>query len=188
MQMENEFGVPAAPDRVFAALMDVRAAATCLPGATVGGETEDGAMSAAVTVRVGPVRLTYAGTVRVEERDDEAHTATYRVAAHEQRGGGTADATVHLTVRPDPGGGSRAAMATDLVVTGRLVQMGAGIVQEMLNSMVAEFADCLDARLTAEGGEASASPPHAHAGDDVHALPLLIRAMQSQLRHLLHRE
>jgi uncharacterized protein len=146
MQFENEFSSRASADAVFSAMMDVRSVATCLPGATVGEETEDGAMRATVAVKVGPIRMTYGGTVRVEDADAAARTAKLRVSAREQRGQGGAEATVSLNVEQRDGA-AHARMMTDLAVTGRVAQMGAGVMQEVANSMVSQFADCLSSRL-----------------------------------------
>src|SRR6476659_2923366 len=147
MQFSNEFTTPAAPDEVFATLMDVRGVAGCLPGASIGGETDDGGLEATSAVKVGPIRMSYGGTVHVIERDDAARTASMRVRAREQRGQGTAEATLGLAVVEDRGGGSRATVTTDLMVTGRVAQMGAGVMQDVASSMVDDFAACLSARL-----------------------------------------
>ena len=155
MQFSNEFAAPAAPDEVFATLMDVRGVAGCLPGASIGGDTEDGGLEATVAVKVGPIRMSYGGTVHVIERDDAARTASMRVRAREQRGQGTAEATLGLAVVADGDGGSRATVTTDLMVTGRVAQMGAGIMQDVAGSMVNDFAACLSARM----GPAQAAAP-----------------------------
>jgi carbon monoxide dehydrogenase subunit G len=123
--------------------------------------------------------MTYGGTVHVIERDDTARTATMRIRAREQRGQGTAEATVGLAVVADDGAGSRATVTTDLMVTGRVAQMGAGIMQDVAGSMVDEFAACLSARMgPAEGGE--------RAGE-VKALPLLWKALMARLGRLFGR-
>ena len=91
--------------------------------------------------------MSYGGTVHVIERDDAARTASMRVRAREQRGQGTAEATLGLAVVADGDGGSRATVTTDLMVTGRVAQMGAGIMQDVASSMVDDFAACLSARM-----------------------------------------
>src|SRR5947207_9838460 len=113
MQFSNEFTTPAAPDEVFTTLMDVRGVAGCLPGASIGEDTEDGGLEATVAVKVGPIRMSYGGTVHVIERDDAARTASMRVRALEQRGQGTAEATVGLSVVDEGDGGWRRAVMTD---------------------------------------------------------------------------
>ncbi len=180
MQFRNEFTARAAPGAVFAALMDVRGVAGCLPGASVGEDTDDGGLEATVAVKVGPIRMSYGGTVHVIERDDTARTASMRVRAREQRGQGTAEATLGLAVADDGAGGSRAAVTTDLTVTGRVAQMGAGIMQDVAASMVDQFAACLSARM-AEG-----EPTTAPAGV-VWARPLPWRALRARLARLVGR-
>ena len=181
MQFSNEFAAPAAPDEVFATLMDVRGVAGCLPGASIGGDTDDGGLEATVAVKVGPIRMSYGGTVR---------TASMRVRAREQRGQGTAEATLGLAVVPDSDGGSRATVTTDLMVTGRVAQMGAGIMQDVAGSMVNDFAACLSARMgpapVAAPAEPAAAPPPA-AASEVKALPLLWKALRARLARLFRR-
>ena len=190
MQFSNEFAAPAAPDEVFATLMDVRGVAGCLPGASIGDDTEDGGLEATVAVKVGPIRMSYGGTVHVIERDDAARTASMRVRAREQRGQGTAEATLGLAVVADGDGGSRATVTTDLMVTGRVAQMGAGIMQDVAGSMVNDFAACLSARMgpaqAAAPAEPAAAPPPAPASE-VKALPLLWKALRARLGRLFRR-
>jgi len=199
LQFSNEFTAPAAPDEVFDTLMDVRGVAGCLPGASIGADTEDGGLEATVAVKVGPIRMTYGGTVHVIERDDAARTASMRVRAREQRGQGTAEATLGLAVVEDGSGGSKATVTTDLMVTGRVAQMGAGIMQDVAASMVDDFAACLSARMTpapaaaaaeeqAATSDAPAPPPAEHrAASEVKALPLLWKALRARLARLFRR-
>jgi carbon monoxide dehydrogenase subunit G len=194
MQFSNEFTAPAPPDQVFEALMDVRGVAGCLPGASIGGDTEDGGLEATVAVKVGPIRMTYAGTVHVVSRDDAARTASMRVRAREQRGQGTAEATLGLAVADDGTGGSRATVTTDLMVTGRVAQMGAGIMQDVAGSMVDDFAACLSARMTPAATVAApaaevplSAPPPSQAAGEVKALPLLWKALRARLARLFGR-
>ena len=202
MQFSNEFAAPAAPDEVFATLMDVRGIAGCLPGASIGEDTEDGGLEATVAVKVGPIRMSYGGTVHVVERDDAARRATMRVRAREQRGQGTAEATLGLSVDEDGDGGSRATVTTDLMVTGRVAQMGAGIMQDVASSMVDDFAACLSARMgpateappTPSAPAAATTPPPPppaqappRAASEVKALPLLWKALMARLGRLFGR-
>ena len=201
MQFSNEFAAPAAPDDVFATLMDVRGVAGCLPGASIGENTEDGGLEATVAVKVGPIRMSYGGTVHVIERDDAAREATMRVRAREQRGQGTAEATLGLSVAEDGNGGSRATIRelgpvlSALMVTGRVAQMGAGIMQDVASSMVDDFAACLSTRMTpaapAAAPAAAAPPPPPQpppqAASEVKALPLLWKALKARLGRLFGR-
>jgi uncharacterized protein len=202
VKFENGFTTQAAADEVFEALMDVRGVASCLPGATVGDETEDGGLEATVAVKVGPIRMTYAGTMHVTDRDDAARTASMNIKAREQRGQGNAEANVGLAVAGIDGG-SQATITTDLMVTGRVAQMGAGIMQEVANAMVAQFAECLQAKLAPAAPTAAAAagngaaqpadvsqaapappppPPQPATAEAVKPLGLVLRAIWARIR------
>ena len=51
-----------------------------------------------VTVKLGPVKMTYRGTIAIVESDPEARTATMLAKGAEERGQGTAQATLNMSV------------------------------------------------------------------------------------------
>ncbi len=182
MRFENSFIVVAPADAVYNAMLDIPEVAGCVPGATVGEPAEDGSYAASVAVKVGPIRLTYGGTVRVSERDDQARAATLAARAREQRGQGSAEAAIAMHVAGEDGG-SRVTVTTDLTVTGRVAQMGQGIMQEVANSMIDQFATCLQSRLGAGAeGEQPAAP--AEVPTHVSGISLVFKAILARLRRV----
>ena len=63
--IENEFTVAATPDDTYALMTDVERVAPCIPGATITGKREDGAYDALVTMKMGPMSLTYKGVIEI---------------------------------------------------------------------------------------------------------------------------
>ena len=100
MIIQSAFTVAAPPDDVYRLMLDVEQVAPCIPGAQVTGRREDGAYDADVKVKLGPVSMTYRGTVAVEEHDDAERTARLRAKANEARGQGTAQAAMTMGVAP----------------------------------------------------------------------------------------
>src|SRR5215213_4257703 len=92
----------AAPAEAYALLLDLERVAPCMPGATLGEEETDGSRKLTVTVRRGPMKFVYGGTVRIAERDDEAQRAVLVGAARGTRGQGSANARI---TRTGSGGG-----------------------------------------------------------------------------------
>jgi uncharacterized protein len=179
LRFESGFPSAASADRVYNAMLDVPSVAGCLPGASVEGCDPDGRHRAAVAVRAGPVRLGYDGTVEIIERDDTARSATMRAEGREQRGLGSAAATIALRVDP-AGAGCGVTIAIELAVTGRVAQLGQGILQPVATSMVERFGACLDRRLS-EPGAGEFVPEH----DEVH-VSQLFKAMWTKIRHPHH--
>ncbi|MEU6196264.1 SRPBCC family protein [Streptomyces sp. NPDC047061] len=172
MELHHEFGVPVPVDEAWHALLDIERVAPCLPGAVV--EDYDGrTVTGSVKVRVGPVTVTYRGTAVFEEQDGAAHRMVLVANGRETRGQGTARATVTATLA-ERDGGTAVSVRTDLTVTGRPAQFGRGVLSEVGDRLVGQFADCLAERLAERvpgpGGEPE--PPGEDFGEAVPAQPL----------------
>src|SRR5215211_2803215 len=114
MHFENRFDVDAPIERVWETVLDVERVAPTVPGAQVLERTGDDAYKVAITVRVGPMSMTYRGEVEITERDESAHRAVMKARAKESRGQGTADADVTMVLSgADAGGRAEGARAGD---------------------------------------------------------------------------
>ena len=169
MRIDTGFTISQPPAEAYALLLDLERVAPCFPGAELGAELGAGAREVTVTVRLGPMRLSYQGEVRIAERDEAALTAVMSGTAREMRGAGSASARIAMRVEPD-GPGSRVAAEADVDLSGRAAQMGKGIIEDVARRLVGEMAGCLEASLASPppdaGGEATAGagpPPSAAA-------------------------
>jgi len=81
---ETDVAVPL--QRAWAALLDVPRVAGALPGATIAAETVDGAHRAATS--------RYAGSVRLQDVNEDEHAATFYAQGHAADGPGMAAATI----------------------------------------------------------------------------------------------
>ncbi|MEV8592686.1 SRPBCC family protein [Streptomyces sp. NPDC052012] len=146
MELHHEFTVPVPVDDAWRALLDIERVAPCLPGATV-EEYDDKTVSGSVKVKVGPVTVTYKGTAVFEERDETAHRVVLVASGRETRGQGTARATVTGTLG-ERDGATAVSVRTDLTVTGRPAQFGRGVLAEVGERIIGQFAACLSERLS----------------------------------------
>ena len=144
--IDNEFTVAAAPDDVYQLLVDVERVAPCIPGAEVTGRRDDGVYDAKATVKMGPMSLTYKGTAEIIEADPAARRAVLKAKGADHKGQGTAQALMSMAVEPD-GDGSRVKMSSDILVSGRVAQMGRGIMENVATRMIDEMAKALEATL-----------------------------------------
>jgi carbon monoxide dehydrogenase subunit G len=145
MELHHEFTVPVPVEDAWRVLLDVERIAPCMPGATV--DDYDGkTVTGSVKVRVGPITVTYRGTAVFEEQDESAHRLVLIASGKETRGQGTARATVTGTLA-ERDGGTAVSVRTDLTVTGRPAQFGRGVMAEVGDKLVGQFAQCLSQRL-----------------------------------------
>jgi carbon monoxide dehydrogenase subunit G len=148
MQLTDEFTIPLAPDLAYEALLDLENVAGCVPGGELDPPDADGIYPGRVTVKLGPMKFSYAGTLHISERDTEARTAVIEGSGNASGGSERARVRSLMEVVPE-GEGSRVRMTTTLEIKGRAAQMGAGIIKSVSGRMVRQAADCLAHKLSA---------------------------------------
>ena len=170
MELQHSFSVPVDVDRAWAVLVDIEQVAPCMPGAAL--DTVDGDnFTGSVKVRLGPIGLTYKGKARFVEKDEAAHRAVIDAQGKDARGNGTAAATVTATLHPQDDG-TRVEVNTDLAITGKPAQFGRGVMVDVGNKLIGQFADCLAGKLAKADGPAvaavadSAPPPPTSSTDN----------------------
>jgi uncharacterized protein len=150
MQIENEFTVAAPAEDLWAYLLDVEKVAPCMPGAELTDVVDDRNWKGTVHAKFGPVSMSFAGTVSMEERDDGAHRVVLKAKGMEQKGKGAANASVTSWLEPADPGSTTVKMRADITLTGAAAQMSRGLLPEISKKLTQQFADCLQAGMAAE--------------------------------------
>jgi carbon monoxide dehydrogenase subunit G len=182
MLIDKVFEVPVGVEDVWAALLDVERIAPCLPGASIDEHRGDGEYGGSMRIKLGPVTSTFKGTLQVAEADATARRAVIRASARDTRGQGAAAATITSTLAPATNG-TRVSVQTDMQLAGTAAQFGRGVVNDVSDKLLAEFASRLAAEIqnpapratpslvSGEGDPAPAAaapgPRPAAAADDV---------------------
>jgi hypothetical protein len=146
MHLSDEFTLDLAPQRTFELLLDLQNVAHCVPGGQIDPPDAEGVYPGRVVVKLGPMKFSYEGTLRVVERDKAARRAVIEGAGKASGGAERASVRSVMEVLPE-GDGSRVRMETELDIRGRAAQMGAGIIGGVSRRMVKQAADCLATRL-----------------------------------------
>ncbi|WP_168701210.1 SRPBCC family protein [Gordonia paraffinivorans] len=138
MILEHTFSVPAGIDEAWKFLNDPERVAPCMPGATLDSFEGDD-IAGRVKVKVGAIQMSYKMKGRFVERDEEKHRLVIEGAGKENRGAGTVNATVTLTLTEN-GSATDALVETDLAITGRPAQFGRGALEDIGGKIVGQFA------------------------------------------------
>jgi carbon monoxide dehydrogenase subunit G len=146
MLIDKVFEVPLGVEDVWAALLDVERIAPCLPGASIDENRGDGEYGGSMRIKLGPVTSTFKGTLRVAEADASARRAVIRASARDTRGQGAAAATITSTLAPATNG-TRVSVQTDMQLAGTAAQFGRGVVNDVTETLLAEFASRLAAEI-----------------------------------------
>ncbi|MGS0684816.1 SRPBCC family protein [Nakamurella sp. GG22] len=154
MELEHRFEVPVGVEKAWTSLLDIEQVGSCFPGATL--ETVEGdEFSGSVKIKLGPIRMTYKGSARIVEKDPVAHRA--KIEATGNAGGSSSTAAMMVTATATALAPNRTAvdLVTTLSLTGRPAQFGRGVMVDVGNKLIGQFADCVSTKLsgkTAAGG------------------------------------
>jgi len=159
MEFDNSFDLPLPPDQAWKTLMDIERIAPCMPGAELTEIVDDKTFKGKVSVRLGPVALTFQGTATFEDVDDAAHKATVKAQGADAKGRGGANANVGFHLEPSDAGSS-VKIHTDLQLSGSVAQYGrgAGMIQDLASQIIGQFADNLSKQIEADQPAADAAP------------------------------
>jgi carbon monoxide dehydrogenase subunit G len=146
VKLDNSFLVPASKDVAWETLLDVPSMVSCMPGAELVGQTGESTWKTNMKVKFGPIGLNFATDVTQEEADAEAGRVLLKAKARETKGRGGAQATIVSTLT-EVEGGTRVDISTDVQLSGPVAQYGRGLVQDVSNELVGQFAENMRAQI-----------------------------------------
>jgi succinate dehydrogenase/fumarate reductase flavoprotein subunit/carbon monoxide dehydrogenase subunit G len=187
--LTHRFDVDVPADEVFGLLVDLDRVTPCLAGATLGAERADGWREGRLNVRFGPMRFSYAGVLNLSEIDRAERRAVLSGKATESEGSGTVTADITMSVSATSATASRVDLLSQVEITGRAAQMGAGFIEDVAETTLEDFSSALRAALrgpvrTGVGSSRSAGAPGGAATQarSLRAGPLLRRALRRRVR------
>lgn len=135
-------------DKVWEFCQDVPSVAACLPGAELNEEIGPDRYAGGVAISMGPVKMQFAGTAEVTQRDEASKTIVIDAAGSDVKGQG--QAALGLTVKLLPtGGGTTLHVSQDIQLSGAAAQYGRGMISDVSQVLMRDFATNMQARLDA---------------------------------------
>jgi carbon monoxide dehydrogenase subunit G len=177
MQIETSFAVPAPVDRAWGLLIDVPRIVPCMPGAALTEVVDAQTFRGTASVKIGPMALNFAGEAKIEEQDEAARRVRVAARATDTKGRGGAQATLSFVLVPDGAAATRVDITTDLQLNGAVAQYGRGVglIKEIANQLVGQFAENLKGQLgppaAAQAASTAAPAPVVAAGAPVTVEP-----------------
>ena len=138
MLIKNEFEVAEPVEKVWQFFDNIPQVAACLPGAELTEDLGDEKYKGKVAVRMGPVKLQFAGTADITERDEAAKRVVVHASGADEKGRGQASMVVTATLTR-AGQGTRVAVSQDLQLSGAAAQYGRGMVSDVTSVLMRDF-------------------------------------------------
>ena len=185
MEIEHRFEVGVSLDRAWELFTDLERIVPSMPGAGLDGSEGD-AYLGNVKVKVGPVTAQYKGKAWFLEQDEVARKVVVRAEGRDTRGQGNAKATITATL-VEAGAGTEVAVGIDFSITGRVAQIGRGLIADVSGKLLGQFVDNLEAQLRAESSQAvpPAEQAESTSGNDTNEAVDLIATVGAPLARRL---
>jgi uncharacterized protein len=185
MLIKNEFQVAAPVDKVWQFFGDIPQVAGCLPGTELTGDLGGDKYEGRVAVRMGPVRLQFAGKADITERDEAARRIVVNATGAEEKGRGQASMVVTATLAP-AGRGTKVSVTQDLQLSGAAAQYGRGMISDVTAVLMRDFSVNLANRIDRAGRGEQLTGPAASASP-ASGFTLGMRAALMALRRVFRR-
>ena len=152
MQIKEVLEVDRDPAQVWELFCDVHELSLCLPGAELTEDKGDGIYAGNVSAKLGPMSSNFVGECTIVS-DNETMTGSVKGKGMDKSGGSVGLVQVDYAIEAS-GGGTRVTIDADVTLSGAVAQFGrTAIIQEMSTRLIAEFAECLEAKLAAGSAE-----------------------------------
>ena len=144
MEFENQFDVPVDADEAWKILLDIQSIAPCVPGAKLTEIVDEKTYKGTISVKLGPVALTFNGRTSFENIDDSEKSAKLIAQGNDTKGRGGANAKVKFRIE-NVDSGARVFISTNLQLSGSVAQYGRGVgmIKDLAQQIIDQFSENL---------------------------------------------
>jgi hypothetical protein len=185
IEIRETFQVQAPIDAVWRFVMDPEQVVACIPGAELEQALDERTFAGRVKVKLGAITTSYQGRIRFTEVDDRGY-AVRMVAEGRETGGGTAKGTMFSRLRPLSAGETEVVAEASVDLTGRVMQVGRGMIQGVSQQLFRQFVASTKERLEGREG-AEGQSPAAGAREPIRLLPLILQVLWSPVVRFFRR-
>jgi uncharacterized protein len=146
MLIKNDFEVAEPVEKVWQFFDNIPQVAACLPGAELTDDLGDEKYKGRVAVRMGPVRLSFAGTADITERDNAGKRIVVHASGADEKGRGQASMVVTATLVRSRRG-TKVAVTQDLQLSGAAAQYGRGMISDVTAVLMRDFSTTMQDRI-----------------------------------------
>jgi len=187
MLISNDFEVAEPIDKVWQFFQNIPQVASCLPGAELTEDLGGDKYKGTVAIRMGPVRLQFAGVADITQRDEASRRVVVNASGADERGRGQASMVVTATLTT-AGRGTKVDVTQDLQLSGAAAQYGRGMISDVSSVLMRDFSANMADRIDRlDRGESAEQIAAATATAPASGLALGLRAAGMALMRVFRR-
>ncbi len=186
IDIKETFQVRAPIATVWRFMLDPQKVAACMPGAALEQVVDERTFLGAIKVKIGAITTSYKGRLQLTLVDEVAHRIQMTGEGRETSGG-TAKASLQSNLRTLPDGQTEVVAEASVDLTGRIMQVGRGMIQGVSHQLFLQFVAATKAELeqpgeVTAGAAAATAPPQA-----IRIIPLMLAVIRAAILRLFQR-
>jgi carbon monoxide dehydrogenase subunit G len=140
VELERTFPLAVPAGIAWEFLQDIEAVAGCMPGAKITERLPNGGYKGTVSVRAGPVTMSFRGEVQVQDIDPAAHSL--RLLGKGADSTGTSAASLDLNARIEAVGEGTSSLVgrSEVAMSGKAAAFGGRMMNSVADQVLAQFA------------------------------------------------
>lgn len=142
VKLDKQYPLDVDATRAWALLNDLKAVASCMPGAEITEQLSDTSYKGAVKVKVGPAVAQFGGTVDVLESVAAERKMVMRGKGAD-KGGSSASMDLTAIITPDPANPAHCVLngQAAVIVNGKFAQFGGRLMVQVSDMLLAQFVE-----------------------------------------------
>jgi carbon monoxide dehydrogenase subunit G len=181
IDIKETFRVQAPIATVWRFMLDPQRVAACMPGAVLEQVVDERTFLGAIKVKIGAITTSYKGRLQLTDVDEAGHRIQMKGEGRETSGG-TAKASLASHMKSLPDGGTEVVAEASVDLTGRIMQVGRGMIQGVSHQLFLQFVAAAQSQLERPAAAAAPNGTAAASGDPAARAAAAAPAPQQAIR------
>jgi carbon monoxide dehydrogenase subunit G len=147
MIVDRTITIAAPANATFRSVLDIPFVGSCLPGASDIRPGGDDTYQGSFAIKVGPVKVSLEGSVRIAESNEQERSALLRLNGSDRRIDGTVVGDMTIKVVERGKDESELVVHTELVIAGKLGQFGHAVILKKADQITSGFVEEFSRRM-----------------------------------------
>lgn len=186
INIRETFEVRAPIEEVWRFVMDPEQVVTCMPGATLEEVVDERTFLGSIEIKVGAVTTSYKGKISLTEVDEQQFTVRMSAEGRET-GGGTARGSMSSRLVALEDGKTEVVAEASIDLTGRIMQVGRGMIEGVSHQLFLQFIARVKARLETPAASDTAAEPAVAESEPIRLVPLVFGVIRTSIGRFFRR-
>ena len=191
VELDKSYPVATSADAAWKFLQDIKAVASCMPGAEITEQSDDSHFKGRVKIKIGPAVASFKGDIEVESIDTNQRELVLLGKGSDTKGTSSASMRLTASIRDTGDGQCELIGRSEITVNGKMASFGGRMMNAISDKILQQFADNFANNVIAmgEGSDAEeAAVKVAEAPRELNGVAMVLQLIADFIRKVFSRE